>query len=1354
MAEPVLARDVGIRQETLRRGYLPHKPTYETPQFNEKFLSATHPHIASFNLFLNHYIKEIPKHLEPVYVDVTEDPRITGLDPHHFPSEYLTVSISRVELGMPRRVDNESHSGSDTRQFPVHARLSHVTYGAPMYISYVWNNSAGKKVKERTVLSGVCPVLVRSDACHLSKLSAFEMARYAGEDIEEVGGYFIVNGNERGVRFVIQQRCNYPIAIKKKSLRDRDVFYTEYAVAFRAARSDGSSTNNIVFYTEDNQCVFRILLNRGEWTCPFWLLLKALFPTCQLKMVKEKLLSLGEDLELESEISNLWHDFIEGDVLHADQDLHEDRHLALLGYQFWDGVYQRLPPGATYATAGRYIIDRYVLVHTESWIGKFETLILMWQKLWCLKRGLIPAENVDSFAFQEVLGPGQLFAAVLKDALWNSLQAVRLAYNNEVREAKLAGDDVYGIIRSESLFEQIVMRTCQGPAKALSFFCATGNIRTYQLDLQQVAGWTITADKLNMNRFIAHFRAIHRGQFFAKMRTTEVRKLVGETWGFVCPVHTPDGPCCGLLLHMSQDAVVVADPPDGRFKAIVIDFLQSQGYQTSGVGRVMSPAPGALGSYPIVVDGEPICRLPRETFDEMALAFKRLKNSGRHGFPSQAELCAFKKGSGAFEGIFLYSFPGRLVRPVRDVNTRQVEWIGTLAQPWLKIACSDKEVEEANAAIEVQKRILLGLLARPENEKEPEPLRYKDLVKLFTEASKSAEAKAKIFKKFGLTCSEAEQVALIQTCPLDYDYVEVSPTSFLSINASFTPLSNHNQSPRNMYQCQMLKQTMGTPFHNICNRTDNKTYRILTPNRPLVRNWDYRRYDFDFYGSGTNAVVAVISYTGFDMEDAMIINKHAMERGAFDGCVYKTKVVDAAPAGCRMIDMRNFVFANRTASGRKFDEGLELDGLPAIGTKLVRGSSLYRVEDIRLRAMDGTADDVHSHAYNDDEEAFVEKVHLTNPDNDRGSRYAATVLCQRALITLRCIRRPILGDKFASRAGQKGILSLLYPPEDLPFSPSGIVPDLVFNPHGFPSRMTIGMVVESMAGKVAAITGDYQSSTPFDDYPRNCIASGTGQHKQRWLDGRGGRRDRNRWIDQCGYNGWARRGNRYLTDTEEASRADVDNPVDFFGKSLLYHGYQYYGNETLYSGIYGCEMQCQIFLGIIYYQRLRHMVSDKWQCRSVGPIDHLTRQPLKGRKRGGGVRLGEMERDALLGHGAAFMLQDRLLNCSDGHLSYVCPKCGSILSPCLDTVKSRSAGGKQKIPICRVCEVPCRRANLPYVFRYISNELASMNIAIALQVTECDREIAISNRPLHSKAAMDTFADMIVEEQQDENPEK
>lgn len=250
----------------------------------------------------------------------------------------------------------------------------------------------------------------------------------------------------------------------------------------------------------------------------------------------------------------------------------------------------------------------------------------------------------------------------------------------------------------------------------------------------------------------------------------------------------------------------------------------------------------------------------------------------------------------------------------------------------------------------------------------------------------------------------------------------------------------------------------------------------------------------------------------------------------------------------------------------------------------------------------------------------------------------------------------------------------------MPFTESGITPDIIINPHAFPSRMTIGMLIESLAGKGGALNGEYIDVTPFEKY-------------------------------------------------------EDDDIVDFYGRELTKHGYNYYGNEVMYSGVQGEMMKVDIYLGLVYYQRLRHMVSDKSQARATGPYDVLTHQPVKGRKKMGGIRFGEMERDSLLAHGASFCLNDRLMKCSDYSEGYVCCKCGSILSTYLNRqILKRSgneinnkfkeganAGGfaiTEKV-ICRVCDTTeCRKVALPFVLRYLTNELAAMNIRLEFKLED------------------------------------
>ena len=437
-----------------------------------------------------------------------------------------------------------------------------------------------------------------------------------------------------------------------------------------------------------------------------------------------------------------------------------------------------------------------------------------------------------------------------------------------------------------------------------------------------------------------------------------------------------------------------------------------------------------------------------------------------------------------------------------------------------------------------------------------------------------------------------------------------------------------------------------------------------------------------------NLFTAVLSYTGFDMEDAMILNKSSYERGFWHASVYKTIEVDLKEEA-KMDGIRDgglYKFGNNLIFDRKKGEhrfafaSLGSEGAPEISERIQEGDPIYAV-------VDGSTGQDHAKKHKEKEQAYVQTVRAVGGETNNPAD-------TKMSITLRFPRNPVIGDKFSSRHGQKGVLSILWPQEDMPFSESGISPDVIINPHAFPSRMTIGMLVESMAGKSGALHGFFQDATPFSFHE---------------------------------------------TSSEKVS-------VDYFGEQLQAAGYNYYGSEPLYSGVSGCLMQADLYIGVVYYQRLRHMVSDKYQVRATGPVNPLTRQPIKGRKKGGGIRLGEMERDSLLSHGAAFLLHDRLLNCSDKHVAYACCRCGDLLLPTTQRSAVLSAGQtsaeaiqKAKLrlycrnPLCMEAVAQTRSSNadeggeagndeavepivLPYVYRYLVNELAAMNISIKLEI--------------------------------------
>jgi DNA-directed RNA polymerase I subunit RPA2 len=611
----------------------------------------------------------------------------------------------------------------------------------------------------------------------------------------------------------------------------------------------------------------------------------------------------------------------------------------------------------------------------------------------------------------------------------------------------------------------------------------------------------------------------------------------------------------------------------------------------------------------VTVDGRPVGRIFTPILGSVAEKLRILKR--RNGWKIEIVACKSDEAAGnLFPGLSIYTGPCRFMRPVICLNDSEEEWIGPTEQTHMAIAASDKDIKNME-----------------------------------------------LLKKFASGQMTDDDMVVPEQFPIEYTHKETSVTSFLSILASLTPFSNHNQSPRNMYQCQMLKQTMAIPYLNHVHRTDNKVYRITYPQAPVIRTSQFSRTNFDTKPNGTNAIVAVIAHSGYDMEDALIINKQSYERGFKHASVFKTKVIETVPD--RMASKyKKIQLTNRNILDPNWKpvDGLQADGLPPMGRLCSEGDALCCLFD-----SDANAKKIEKHK--DGEQCWVEQINLIGGGGVEEGPNGMKDTQVRVSMKLRIPRNPVVGDKFASRHGQKGVMAFLWPQEDMPFMSGGFQPDILFNPHGFPSRMTIGMLIESIAGKAAVVKGQSTvDATTFRDYPDNMPAH------------------------------------------------------EYFGKQLRDCGYEYLGTEEMYSGVHGTMMTANIFVGVIYYQRLRHMVLDKAQVRATGPIDPLTKQPVKGRKRHGGIRFGEMERDSLLSHGVSFLLRDRLLRCSDAHSDSACSACGTILTH----VPNKENPDAQ--PVCISCGKECVNVPIPFVFRYLCAELASMNIGVRLELEDTNKE--------------------------------
>ena len=473
----------------------------------------------------------------------------------------------------------------------------------------------------------------------------------------------------------------------------------------------------------------------------------------------------------------------------------------------------------------------------------------------------------------------------------------------------------------------------------------------------------------------------------------------------------------------------------------------------------------------------------------------------------------------------------------------------------------------------------------------------------------------------------------------EHTHMEISPILMLGVCSSMIPYSNFGSSSRLIRGSKIQKQALGLYAMNFLNRMDTDASVLHYAQRPIVKTFMHDVFKYDAHPSGQNITLALMSYGGYNMQDAIILNKGSVERGLARSTFFRPYVTEELRYSGGLTDQIDI--PDKEVKGYRSEKDyryLEEDGIVYTGASLAADDVvigkispprfLGELEEMSIAAnIRRESSTVIRHG----EEGLIDMTYIT--ENEQGNRLVQ--------VRLRSQRIPEIGDKFASRHGQKGVVGLIIPQQDLPFTSSGITPDLIFSPHSVPSRMTISHLIEVLAGKVGALNGEYIDATTFD------------------------------------------------TPNEGKLR-----------EQLLNFGFRDDGTEDMYNGITGEKMQARIFVGNIYYLKLKHMVANKLHARASGRIQLLTRQPIEGRAKGGGLRLGEMEKDCLVAHGASLLLKERFD--SDKTVLHVCEGCG--LVAVYDSFKNRTycprCGSNTKISA----------VEMSYAFKLLLDELRSLGI--------------------------------------------
>jgi DNA-directed RNA polymerase subunit B' len=500
-----------------------------------------------------------------------------------------------------------------------------------------------------------------------------------------------------------------------------------------------------------------------------------------------------------------------------------------------------------------------------------------------------------------------------------------------------------------------------------------------------------------------------------------------------------------------------------------------------------------------------------------------------------------------------------------------------------------------------------------------------------------------------LDASEEEN-ALIALEPEDltsrHTHLEVSSVDIVGITSGLVPFAHHNQGARLMQGSKNQKQAIGFYAANYFARLDMDTNLLHYPQEPLINTAINKVVETEKHPFGQNVVVAVMSYKGYNMEDAIVVNKSSIERGLARSTYYRPVTADELRYSGGLVD--EISIPDKETKGYRSEHDyrfLEEDGLIYPEAKVQEGDVIIgKTSPPRfLSSMDEYNLTTNyrresSMSLKHGEEGTVDFVVIT--ENEEGNKLVQ--------VRLRDERIPMIGDKFTSRHGQKGVISLIVPENDMPFSAAGIKPDIIFNPHGVPSRMTVSHMIELVAGKMGAMSGRKVDATIFN------------------------------------------------SEKEEDIRSQ-----------LLSMGFRENGIEMMYNGETGEPFMTEIFVGNQYYLRLKHMVKNKVHSRARGPIQLLTRQPTEGKAKEGGLRLGEMEKDTFVAHGASLLLKERFD--SDKTIIPICEECGMI----------GFYDSRKDIHRCPMCgdNAEINEIEISYAFKLLLDEMKSLTVYPKLKLT-------------------------------------
>jgi DNA-directed RNA polymerase II subunit RPB2 len=828
------------------------------------------------------------------------------------------------------------------------------------------------------------------------------------------------------------------------------------------------------------------------------------------------------------------------------------------------------------------VLNNDLFPHCKTMDQKIYFLGYMTNRLLRCSFGYEETDDRDSYMNKRIDLTGTLLNNLFRNYFNKLVKDMQKQITREINNGSWRStEDYYGIVNMTNIYKIVKSTTIEnGLKRAL----ATGDFGIKHTNSNKV-GVAQVLNRLTYISSLSHLRRINT-PIDKSGKLIPPRKLHATSWGFLCPAETPEGGSVGVVKNLSYMTHVTIPCNSTALYEFVAPHLREL--------TTLTPSEVFTG-VKVFVNGAWLGIAK----DALHL-YGSLKSKKYKGIINVYTSITFNTKC---KEIRVCNDAGRLTRPVLRVKDHSLlltkSYIRRLAEKEISWDDLLTECQTDNAVIEY-------IDASEQN-----------LSMIAMEPSELADESNSIHK---------------------YTHCEIHPSTIFGILASCIPFPEHNQSPRNTYQCAMGKQAMGMYVTNYDNRMDKTAYVLTYPARPLVDTRVMNMIELNQIPSGTQVVVAIMTHSGYNQEDSILFNKGSIDRGLFQATIYHTeKDEDKKIHGDEEIRCRPDPSKTKGMKFGNYDKVNSKGVIPEntlLENRDIIISKVLPIKEARNDHTKTTKYEDQSRIYRTKEEAYIDKNYMER--NGDGYNF-----CK---VRIRTVRKPVIGDKFSSRHGQKGTIGNIIPECDMPFTSNGLRPDIIINPHAIPSRMTIAQLKETLLGKVLIELGLFGDGTSFGKFDIKDICT-----------------------------------------------------------ELQNVGYQSQGEEIMYNGLTGEQIETSIFIGPVFYQRLKHMVADKQHSRSIGPMVNLTRQPAEGRSRDGGLRYGEMERDCMCSHGASRFNKGRIYDASDAFRVHVCKRCGLIAA----------YNDEVHIHHCKTCDnrIDFDYVELPYACKLMFQELITMNIA-------------------------------------------